>query len=170
MGCADAILDSLPSVMWFIRRNMRRHRSAGLSVPQFRTLGLLHRFPCLPLSAVAENLGSTLPTASRIISGLVQKGLVDRHDSSGDRRKLSLTLTLKGKTTLVTARQGTQEQVAEVVKTLSEAERKNVVVAMDKLKSLFSAPAYCPFDEVKAVDRAETSEKRKSSTKRKRKK
>src|SRR3954447_10301930 len=63
LACARTMLDGLPLVMWFIRQHMRRHRTRGLSVPQFRALVLIDRFPEASLSAIAEHLGSTLPSA-----------------------------------------------------------------------------------------------------------
>src|SRR5438105_4236858 len=98
--CAAVLLDALPSVMWFVRNHMRRRRARGLSVPQFRTLVLLRRNPSAPLSAVAEHLGCSLPTASRLVTGLVSKGLISRRTGSGDRRQLALELTDKGQADL----------------------------------------------------------------------
>src|SRR4051794_1070087 len=98
--CARAMLDGLPQVMWFIRQHMRRHRTRGLSVPQFRALVLMDRFPEASLSAIAEHLGSTLPSASRLVTGLVDKGLVVRESSSTDRRRVSLFLTPRGRAVL----------------------------------------------------------------------
>src|SRR3954469_20240976 len=103
-ACARAMLDGMPQVMWFIRRQMRQHRTRGMSVPQFRTLVMLDRYPTASLSAVAENLGSTLPTASRMVSGLVAKGFVARRVHPTDRRQASLVLTPKGRAAHNTAR------------------------------------------------------------------
>src|SRR4051812_38600064 len=97
-ACARAMLDGMPQVMWFIRRQMRRHRTHWLSVRQFRTLVRRDRYPTASLSAVAENLGAALPTASRMVAGLVEKGLVHRRDCPTDRRQVSLGLTAKGRT------------------------------------------------------------------------
>ena len=76
--CAGALLDALPGLMRFVRRQMRSRRATGLSVPQFRTLIQLHRRPATSLSIVAEALGATPPTTSRIVSGLVRKGYIVR--------------------------------------------------------------------------------------------
>src|SRR5689334_5564645 len=76
LACAGAMLDGMPPVMWFIRRHMRRHRTCGLSVPQFRALVLLDRHPTASLSLVAEHLGSSQPSASRLITKLVERGFV----------------------------------------------------------------------------------------------
>ena len=83
--CAAAMLEGLPPVMWFIRCRMRKHRTRGLSVPQFRALVLLDRYPTASLSLVAEHLGSSQPSASRLISGLVSRGFVTRRECADDR-------------------------------------------------------------------------------------
>src|SRR5215212_4488808 len=88
--CARAMLEGLPPVLWFLRKTMRAHRAAGLSVPQFRTLVLLDRYPTASLSCVAENLGASAPTASRMVGGLVKQGLIVRKDCAEDRRQLAL--------------------------------------------------------------------------------
>ena len=75
--CATDLLDSVPPVIWFIRRQMRDHRH-GLSLPQLRVLAKVHSQPTASLSAVAEHVGASLPTASRLVNGLVAKGLLAR--------------------------------------------------------------------------------------------
>src|SRR5438067_2355645 len=123
LGCAVAMLDALPQVMWFIRREMRRHRTRGMSIPQFRTLVLIDDQPTVSLSAVAENLGASLPTASRIVSGLVGKGLLTRETCAADRRQCSLRVTATGRAALNAGRRATQERLAAELARLSERER-----------------------------------------------
>ena len=136
--CARAMLDGMPQVMWFIRRQMRRHRTRGMSVPQFRTLVMLDRFPTASLSAVAENLGSTLPTASRLVSGLVTKGFVSRKAHPTDRRQASLVMTSKGRSALNTARQATQDGIARELAKFGDAERTMICRAMGLLAEAFA--------------------------------
>lgn len=141
-ACARAMLDGMPQVMWFIRRQMRRHRTHGMSVPQFRTLVLLDRYPSASLSSVAEHLGSTLPTASRLVAGLVTKGLVARGERPGDRRQASLVLTGRGRTALNAARRATQDSMAREVAALSADDRLTIIRAMGLLRDVFGgAPA-----------------------------
>src|SRR6185436_7836442 len=119
--CAGAILDGLPPVMWFIRRYMRQQRVSGLSVPQFRALCLLARFPTASLSHIAEHLGSSQPSASRLISGLVTRGLVTRKEAPGDRRQVTLALTPLGKSVQAASHRATQERLAEEIAHLPES-------------------------------------------------
>ena len=134
------MLDGMPQVMWFIRRHMRSHRTRGLSVPQFRTLVLIERFPTASVSCVAENLGVTLPTASRAISGLVARGFVSRESSSDDRRLMSLQLTPQGKDVLDIASGATRDAVAAELAGLSDAQRSVIVDAMGSLSRIFGEP------------------------------
>jgi DNA-binding MarR family transcriptional regulator len=136
--CAREVLDTVPPVIWFIRREMRVFRK-GLSLPQFRTLSLVHRQPSASLSAVAEHLGSSLPTASRMVQGLVQQGLLKRDGCPGDRRQLSLALTERGELVLQTAWAGTQGRLAEQFEKLSPADRQVVTEAMAVLNEIFGA-------------------------------
>src|SRR4051812_50176626 len=94
--CAEALLDVLPPVTRVVRRHMRSNKSRGLSLPRFRTLALLRAAPSANLSAVADFLGASLPTASRIVSGLVAKGFVVRREHADDRRPGGLGATPPG--------------------------------------------------------------------------
>jgi len=142
-ACARAMLDGLPQVMWFVRRHMRRHRSRGLSVPQFRTLVLLDRYPAASLSAVADHLGCSMPTASRMVSGLVTKGLVARKVCPTDRRQSALGLTAKGRGALTAARDETQAAVAAVIAPFDEDDRATIARAMALLQNAFAGhPAH----------------------------
>jgi len=135
--CAGAILDGLPPVMWFIRRHMREQRTSGLSVPQYRALCLLARFPTASLTHIAEHLGSSQPSASRLISGLVTRGLVARKECPDDRRQVTLVLTTKGKQVQATAHRATQERLAEEIAHLPEGKRRTVMAAMEVLLDVF---------------------------------
>jgi DNA-binding MarR family transcriptional regulator len=131
------MLDGLPPVMWFIRRNMRQQRIGGLSVPQFRALCLLARFPTASLSHVAEHLGSSQPSASRLISGLVTRGLVARKECEDDRRQVMLVLTPRGREVQAKSHRATQERLAEEVVHLPEEKRRAIVLAMKILLDVF---------------------------------
>jgi DNA-binding MarR family transcriptional regulator len=125
--------------MWFIRRQVRRHRSHRLSVPQYRTLCLLDRMPNASLSEVADHLGATLPTASRMVSNLVTKGLAERKPCLDDRRQMSLQLTAKGRRAYEGAQQETQQSLAAEIGNLTDAQRATIAEAMGLLGELFTA-------------------------------
>ena len=137
--CAREILETVPLVMRFIRDQVRRRRTAGLSLPQFRTLIFLRRVEDASLSAVAGHLGLSLPAMSRLINGLVAARLVARQIVLTNRRQIALTLTARGRTTLEKARAEIRRQLAGPLKELSAAEQKAVQHAMELLRRTFEA-------------------------------
>jgi DNA-binding MarR family transcriptional regulator len=136
--CAAQMLEGMPPVMWFIRRHMRRHRTCGLSVPQFRALVLLDRHPVAGVSLVAEHLGSSRPSASRLITGLVSRQFVTRRECALDRRQVRLELTQRGRTVLARARAATQERMAQELSGLDQSQRATVIGAMRILHGVFA--------------------------------
>src|SRR5208283_1728662 len=128
--CAREILETVPLVMRFIRGQVRPRRTAGLSLPRFRTLVFLGRVNNSSLSAVAEHLGLSLPAMSRLINGLVNDRLVERQLVSTNRRQIALTLTVRGQATLERARNKIRLRLADSLKNLPAAEQKTVQRAM----------------------------------------
>jgi len=136
--CARELLDTLPPVVWFIRREIRGYRKE-LSLAQLRTLALVYRQPGASLSEVSEFLGSSLPTASRIVQGLVEQHLLARQGCPGDRRQLSLAITPTGSTVLTSAWAVAQERLGRKIESLSTADRQSVTQAMHLMKKIFGA-------------------------------
>ena len=137
-GCGREVLDAVPPLIWFIRRNMKKFHK-GLSIPQFRSLVFVQRQPCASLSALSEHLGSSMPTASRIAQGLVSQGLLRRQGCPDDRRQLSLAITERGQSVLAAAWSGTQEKLAGELEKLSPPERSVIVQAMGIIKTIFGS-------------------------------
>ena len=135
--CAQEILEVVPSVMRSIRAEMRRHRTADLSVPQFRTLAFIDRNVDASLSDVAEHIGLTLPSMSKIVDGLVTRRLVTRQTAPDDRRRLTLALTPRGQSALQASREATRACLAEDLAVLTVHERETITQAMTILRPVF---------------------------------
>jgi DNA-binding MarR family transcriptional regulator len=135
--CAADVLETAPLVHWFIRTQMRVYRR-GLSLPQFRCLMKIGRQPSASLSVVAEHLGASLPTASRIVAGLVDKRLLARQNAVRDRRQVSLVLTPRGQAMLSAARAATQRKMQKELNVLNAKQSAAVVDAMEILKRVFA--------------------------------
>lgn len=135
--CARQVLDVVPAVMRPLRQQMRSHRAAGLSIPQFRALCFVERYDGASLSAVAEHLDLSLPTVSRMINGLVERGYMQRRSSEDDRRHMSLSLRPRGQAVMKTARQATQQFLADKFRDLSAAQREALCLAMQALHQMF---------------------------------
>ena len=137
-ACAQEILEVVPIVMRTIRAEMRRHRTADLSVPQFRTLAFIDRNVDASLSDVAEHIGLTLPSMSKIVDGLVTRRLVTRQTHPADRRRMTLALTARGQTAWQSSRAATRACLAEDLAALSGRQRETIAQAMEILRPVFT--------------------------------
>ena len=113
--CAQAVMETVPLVMRFIRMEMRSRRAPSLSVPQFRVLTFLSHKPGAPLSSVAEHLGVARSTASAIVDRLVRRKLVSRTTHPEERRSVVLTLTPAGAQYFQQAREAASARMAKVL-------------------------------------------------------
>jgi DNA-binding MarR family transcriptional regulator len=136
--CARAVLDTVPCIMQSLRAQMRSRRGADLSVPQFRTLAFIGRRPGTSLSDVAQHVGTSLPSMSKLIDGLVERNLVGRVSHAGDRRRVALSLTAEGRALLAAVRGETQSYLAHLFAETTPDERAAVADAMNLLADLFS--------------------------------
>ncbi len=145
--CAREVLDVVPAVLRPIRQKMRSHRAAGLSIPQFRSLCFVERYDGASLSMVADHLDLSLPTVSRMISGLVQRGYMQRKSSEDDRRHVSLSLRPRGQAVMREARTATQKFLADKFESLPSEQREALVTAMASLREVFEQEMPHPAEE-----------------------
>ena len=138
-ACARALLEVVPQIMRAVRAEMRQHGAADLNVPQFRTLAFIGRRPGGSLSAVAEHIGLTLPAMSTLVNGLVARELVVRAPAADDRRRVTLTLTPRGRAVWEAAHAATAARLAEQLAALSASDREQVSRALEILRPLFAA-------------------------------
>ena len=138
MDCGREVLEVVPLVMQTIRAEMRRHSAPGLSVPQLRTLAYLNRHGGASLGDVAEHIGLSLPSMSKLIEGLVARKLVTREADAKDRRRVQLGLTARGQELLAAARQATVVRLAALLGGLSAQEQERLRGVLELLRTRFS--------------------------------
>ena len=139
--CARELMETAPQIMQSIRVEMRRGHGSDISIPQFRTLRFVQRNPDSSLSNLAEHLGLTLPSVSKLVDGLVKQKLISREESTHDRRRLTLELTDSGESIVNLARVSAQANIAKTLKRLSSAELETIHQAMQFLHPLFAPGA-----------------------------
>ena len=135
--CARDLMDTVPKIMQSIRIEMRRGRGTDLSIPQFRTMGFVQRNPDSSLSDLADYLGLTLPSASKLVDGLVKQKLISRQESTIDRRRLTLVLTPNGESIVNSAREAALANLTKIISRLSNDELDTIHQAMELLSPLF---------------------------------
>jgi len=134
---AEQLLEVIPILMRKIRGEMRRRTMGGLSIPQYRTLNYLVRHPRTSLHDVAEHLGLTAPSTSKLVQKLVVNKIVARRVAT-DRRRVCLSLTPSGIAALTAARAETRQQLADSLKSLSKEELTALSVALRAIERAFS--------------------------------
>jgi DNA-binding MarR family transcriptional regulator len=95
-SCAAELLEVVPLIMRAVRAEVRRQRAPELAMPQFRALAFIGRNEGAALSDVAVFLGLGLPSASKLIDGLVALKFVVRETAPKDRRRVHLALSPAG--------------------------------------------------------------------------
>lgn len=135
--CAHELMGAAPQIMQAIRVEMRRGRGSDISIPQFRSLAFIQRNPDSSLSNLAEHLGLTLPSVSKLVDGLVKQKLVIRQESTTDRRCLTLVLTEIGAAIVNSARADAQSNLAKKMVHLSNDELETIYQAMQLLRPIF---------------------------------
>jgi DNA-binding MarR family transcriptional regulator len=149
--CAHEVMETIPLVMRFIRKEMRSRRAPSLSVPQLRVLTFLNHAPGAPLASVTEHLGVSRSTASAIVDRLVRRRLVHRTADPQERRCVVLTLTPAGAQHLQQARHATCTRLAQVLASLSEADLLHITEGLTLLGNAFSVAQERSGPEQKAI-------------------
>ena len=135
--CARELLDTVPLIMRFIRSQIRSRRIAGLSVTQFRVLLFISHFSESSLSAVAEHVGLSLPSVSRMADNLVTRGMLVRQTRLADRRQVSLSVTARGEKALKGARKAAQAGLERQMAALDAEQRGMILQAVGVLRHVF---------------------------------
>jgi MarR family transcriptional regulator for hemolysin len=137
--CARELMDTAPKIVQAIRIEMRRGHGTDLSIPQFRTMAFVQHNADASLSDLADHLGLTLPSASKLVDGLVKQKLISRQESVLDRRRLTLVLTPDGESIVHSAREGALANLTKIISHLSKDELVTIHQAMELLSPLFAS-------------------------------
>jgi long-chain acyl-CoA synthetase len=101
-----------------------------LSLAQYRLLGNLSDGPS-QASTLAERLIVSRPSITALADGLVERGLVTRQGSDGDRRRVMHVLTDAGRTTLDDADAAIEQRLLTIATELSEPDGRRAFRGLD---------------------------------------
>lgn len=139
LACVQRLMDVIPHVMQTFREEMRNHRTAEFSVPEFRTLSYIERHHGTSLVEITEHIGLSKASLSKIVARLEERGLVRRGAAAGDKRRHTLGLTAHGRRTLEHAEAATLRSVAGRLTHLSQQDLLIVMQALALLEVPFGA-------------------------------
>jgi DNA-binding MarR family transcriptional regulator len=143
MACAAAVVEAAPLLMTTIRTVLAACLPEDLTLPQLRVLLWVCRYPRVSLSVVAEHLGLSVSSISRIIDALVKRGDVQHRVSPENRRQAELMLTPQGEQALSAARTQVEIHIAAKLGSLSAEETAGVLAAMTRLQQACGGQTRC---------------------------
>jgi DNA-binding MarR family transcriptional regulator len=87
----------------------------------------------LRLSELAERMGSTAPTASRAVDGLVDLGLLERLPDPADRRAVRIDVTEQGRKDVEVRKARVAAALEPAVAALSAQDRARLATLLERL-------------------------------------
>lgn len=100
-----------------------RASTAPVSASQLRVLFILEHHEGINLRTLADCLGSTPPSTSRLCDRLQAVGFVERRTSAGSRRELELFLSRRGSAFLADLRSRREAALEGVLEQMPAAQR-----------------------------------------------
>jgi DNA-binding MarR family transcriptional regulator len=111
----------------------RMERELPYSFSQCETLRVLHQEKSPTMRTVADYFKIAPPSATAIVSALVEADLVKRSENPADRRAVHLRLTDRGTGVLRTVTTRKKKIVAEILSVLPERDRKALDAILQKI-------------------------------------
>jgi DNA-binding MarR family transcriptional regulator len=120
-------------------------RTAYLTHAHQRSLSLAHMFLMakihahgpIPMTRVAELIGSGLPTATGLISRMEERGLVRRQHDTKDRRVVLVNLTRRGADAISALNDARRRRLAKAINQLAGAEQATLLAGVRGLRAAF---------------------------------
>jgi MarR family transcriptional regulator, 2-MHQ and catechol-resistance regulon repressor len=134
----DRFWETIPATWNQIRSNIRGiiTENFDITIEQFHILRHVRK-GIRSVSELAEEKQISRPAISQAVDILVEKGLVTRHQSPGDRRFVQLELTESGDELLNTIFHMNRKWMAEKMSALSSEDLTKALQGMELLKQTF---------------------------------
>lgn len=117
----------------------RLERSAGLTVPQLLVLDALAEQGSLSVSEIARQVNLSQGTVTSLLDRLETKVFVRRTRGEADRRRVDISLTDAGRSTLASAPALLQDAFIERFDDLEDWEQKMLTAAVERIAGLMDA-------------------------------
>lgn len=135
-GVARRCARTVPWVMGTLAAGMRE-QGGGLHPSQLKLLMTMHHAPASP-SELAERMEVSMPTISKTLAVLERRGLVERTADEIDRRRVQLTMTDEGRSTLRRVLDAGIEQLSQVLSSATSDELDRIEQGMESLSDVFA--------------------------------
>lgn len=105
----------------------------GVSIPEWRVIAIVGRFPDLSAVEVAERTVMDKVAVSRAVTKLIKSGVIDREFADADRRRSILNLSEKGRAVHDEIAPLALQMEADLLRDLTEEELEVLDRVIDKL-------------------------------------
>ncbi|MEV6347380.1 MarR family transcriptional regulator [Actinoplanes sp. NPDC051851] len=132
--------ESLHEAFWAVTRRLREQTKRalepwGVSPSQFRALNVLLTHGEARLSTIAAHLRIAPRSATEVIDGLQDRGLVARHPDPADRRATLVTLTDEGRTTSEAIHAARATEGERLFSVLNPTDRADLTRILNRLRA-----------------------------------
>ncbi|WP_259471778.1 MarR family winged helix-turn-helix transcriptional regulator [Streptomyces shenzhenensis] len=126
-----------------VREDVDRHMlsTAGLSLSRTKVLQALAAHGTLHQAQLADALGQAPRSVTQIVEGLERLALVTRADDADDRRRKTVSLTDKGRTTLAAAEEAGTHALRKVFGSLDRQQLASLQALLARLDTAVASPA-----------------------------
>jgi DNA-binding MarR family transcriptional regulator len=107
----------------------------NVSFPQLAALYAISGTETLTVADLAEQIGRSPSTTSRLASGLLQLGYISRSEEVADRRQRTLEITAAGQGLLAQVDRARADQFLAIVRSLPASERALIAMGVAALAS-----------------------------------
>jgi DNA-binding MarR family transcriptional regulator len=114
-------------------RSRAADKPGALTPAQFRLLAALEDAPSLSVGELAQAAGVSSPSATRMLDGLEQHGIVKREPVPGDRRRTAVRPTAKGRRALAEAGRRVDAAREQIYAQLSPEDREQAERLLPRL-------------------------------------
>jgi DNA-binding MarR family transcriptional regulator len=115
-------------------------RPVGLTALQYTALTVLERHPDLTAAHLARHSFVTSQTMADMVTTLLDRGLIDRHRDSADRRRLVIALTPEGHRLLDALRPQVAALETRVLSGLSSGEARALRSSLELCRQALLTP------------------------------
>jgi DNA-binding MarR family transcriptional regulator len=136
----EAIIHASRAMVGIAMRSVTEGGDA-ITLPQYRTLVVLSESGPRRLADLADALGVSPSTATRMCDRLVRKGLITRTRDELDRREVNLKVTADGRSTVMNVINRRRSDVCALLTSIPRGTRRELV---DSLRLLSAATADTP--------------------------
>ncbi|MDB5037545.1 MAG: MarR family protein [Bacteriovoracaceae bacterium] len=129
---AKRLLEVIPPIVQKIRSEARLAVKGKITLPQFRILSNISQ-GIKTVGGIAEVHGVAQPTMSKMVDGLVKRGMIKRIADKDDRRQINLALSKKGADLYRQSLKSIQLQLSKALSELNLTERNSLAKTLDQL-------------------------------------